>query len=203
MGSPLGPTFANFYMSHIERSALSSLPFHIKPLCYLRYVDDTFLLVNTENQLKSFINELENISCLHFTYEMENNKREISFLDVDLRRFCGSFETKLHHKKTECPTTFDFNSYAPEVYKIAIIKTELFRIFRLCSDYKNVHVEINHLTQRLINSNFPQYLIDKTVKSFMNKYFEKSDNDTKAIDYITLFLNTSTAARIKKQKNSW
>ena len=49
MASPLGPTFSNFSMSHIERSALSSLPFQIKPLCYLRYVDDTFLLVNTEN----------------------------------------------------------------------------------------------------------------------------------------------------------
>ena len=36
----------------------------------------------------------------------------------------------------------------------------------------------------------------------MNKYFGKSDNDTKAIEYITLFLNTSTAALTKKQNNS-
>ena len=47
---------------------------------------------------------------------MENNKREISFLDVDLCRWRGSFKTKLHFKKNERPTTFDFNSYRPKVH---------------------------------------------------------------------------------------
>ena len=42
MGSPLAPTLANLFMSHLESSWLSSNDTNV-PLCYYRYVDDIFL----------------------------------------------------------------------------------------------------------------------------------------------------------------
>ena len=44
MGSPLGPTFANIFMSHFEEDIFNRCPSNFKPLFYIRYVDDTFLL---------------------------------------------------------------------------------------------------------------------------------------------------------------
>ena len=44
MGSPLGPTLANIFMSHDEQKWLSECPQSFKPKLKRRYVDDTFLL---------------------------------------------------------------------------------------------------------------------------------------------------------------
>ena len=46
MGSPLGPLFANFYMSNLENEVL--LNWSEKPVVYCRYVDDIFLVINNE-----------------------------------------------------------------------------------------------------------------------------------------------------------
>ena len=44
MGSPLGPTFANFYIGNLEELIFSDI--NIKPSIYWRYVDDIFVVVN-------------------------------------------------------------------------------------------------------------------------------------------------------------
>lgn len=49
MGSPLGPTFANFYMGHLEENV-----FQIqmnKPLIYARYVDDIFVVARDASEV--------------------------------------------------------------------------------------------------------------------------------------------------------
>ena len=45
MGLPLGPTFANIFMSYMETKWLDDCPNHFKPMYYRRYVDDTFFIV--------------------------------------------------------------------------------------------------------------------------------------------------------------
>ena len=47
MGSPLGPTFANFYVGDLESDLFNNKP-SLKPSIYVRYVDDIFLLVRNK-----------------------------------------------------------------------------------------------------------------------------------------------------------
>ena len=51
MGSPLGPTLVNFYMGNLEELIFSGI--NIKPSIYCRYVDDIFVVIKNEEQLKS------------------------------------------------------------------------------------------------------------------------------------------------------
>ena len=51
MGSPLGPTLANIFLCHWEKIWLEDCPIDIKPHYYKRYVDDTFMLFEKENQI--------------------------------------------------------------------------------------------------------------------------------------------------------
>ena len=44
MGSPLGPTFANIFLSYYKQVWLKNCPYEFKSVIYKRYVDDTFLL---------------------------------------------------------------------------------------------------------------------------------------------------------------
>ena len=50
MGSPLGVTFANFYMCHLENSVLDIQP-NIKPIVYCRYINEIFLIIKIIDQL--------------------------------------------------------------------------------------------------------------------------------------------------------
>ena len=58
MGSPLGPTLANVFMCHFENIWLENCPAHFKPIVYRRFVDDTFLLVQTKDHVEKFKNYL-------------------------------------------------------------------------------------------------------------------------------------------------
>ena len=53
MGSPLGPTFENFYMGHIENTIFENNN-EIKPTIYARYVDDIFLEITEEEEVIKF-----------------------------------------------------------------------------------------------------------------------------------------------------
>ena len=44
MGSPLGPTLANAFLSYHEKTWLENWPSEFKPVLYRRYVDDIFVL---------------------------------------------------------------------------------------------------------------------------------------------------------------
>jgi len=72
MGSPLGPLFANIFLSHYESQWLHESP--VKPLLYRRYVDDTLWLFpeNTDiTRLLTFMNSRH--SNMKFTYELKNS----------------------------------------------------------------------------------------------------------------------------------
>ena len=58
MGSPLGPTLANVFMCHFENIWLENCPSHFKPIVYRRFVDDTFLLFRSKDQVEKFRNYL-------------------------------------------------------------------------------------------------------------------------------------------------
>ena len=72
MRTPLGPTFANFYMCKLENKAFSSL--QNKPKVFCRYVDDCFLVINNISQLDALRKFFESNSVLKFTIEIEVNK---------------------------------------------------------------------------------------------------------------------------------
>ena len=142
MGSPLGPTFANFYMSHVEKFVFDKKSLK-KPSIYFRYVDDIFLLVDSVSDLKQLLNHFTKASCLNFTYEIENSDKSINFLDVKLMKSENNkTDTTVNHKQTESAKILDFKCFAPITYKKAVLKGELYRIFRICNSYTELHKEI-------------------------------------------------------------
>ena len=56
MGSPLGSTLANAFLSHYEKMSLNECPSQFKPVVYKRYVDDIFVLFKSKEHLKLFVN---------------------------------------------------------------------------------------------------------------------------------------------------
>ena len=55
MGSPLGPTLANVFLSYYEQIWLDECPKEFKPDYYRRYVDDTFVLFRSPEHRNSYL----------------------------------------------------------------------------------------------------------------------------------------------------
>ena len=73
MGSPLGPTIANFFLAHLETVLLKNKS-KSSPALYLRYVDDIFAIFEDEEDCSEFLNLLnEQHSNNAFTVEKFSN----------------------------------------------------------------------------------------------------------------------------------
>ena len=84
MGSPLGPSLANTFLSYHEKNWLNNCPQGFKPVFYRRYVDDIFILFKSNDHLKYFQDFLN--SChINMSFSMETEKEnKLSFLDIEI-----------------------------------------------------------------------------------------------------------------------
>ena len=132
MGSPLGPLFANIFLSFHEKGWLSKCPADFKPLLYRRYVDDCFLLFKSTDQIPQFLDFLNRQHPnIKFTCEIESNST-LPFLDISIIRKNGVFETSVYQKPTFTGLFTNFHSFIPSQYNIASITfARTMRISRL------------------------------------------------------------------------
>ena len=78
--------------------------------------------------------------------------------------------TNFYSKKNTFSWVYtNFKSFIPETYKIGLIKSLLFRCFRLCSDFIKFHHEIDNLKRILYKNSYPRDLVDKCIKEFLDK----------------------------------
>ena len=172
MGSPLGPAFANKFMSCLEKNSLGSCPDEFWPVLYRWYLDDAFCLFHKKEHAEKF---LDFINSQHpnikFTVEFENDN-SIPFLDVLVTRDDTGFSTSLYRKKTYTGLYSNFDSLAPDKYKANLISVLILRAFQICSSYVSFHQEITRIKDILCKNHFPKTLIDRIIKSFLDKKYE-------------------------------
>ena len=171
MGSPLGVTFANFYMTKLENFVLENNP-SIKPSIYCRFVDDSFLLLNSLDILPQLINAFEINSVLKFTYEIEKNN-QINFLDVHIDK-SDTLSTSVYNKPTNPGIYLNYLSECPARYKEGTIKALIHRTFKISSNWSIFVKSIDILKQTFINNGYSNNSFD----SILNKYLQ-SKHDTK------------------------
>ena len=143
MGSPLGVTFANFYMVHIENIVLQNSTFE-KPHIYCRYVDDCFVATDSLNNLIKLRDQLEATSVLRFTYEQGLGNR-LNFLDVDLKITNQKFETTIYNKPTNSGIYLNATSECPQRYKTGTIKNLIHRTCKTLSNWELFHRAVENL----------------------------------------------------------
>ena len=146
MGSPLGPIFANIFMSFLEESFLDDCPLEFRPLFYKRFVDDTFALFYDRRSATQF---LEYINGIHpnikFTIEHEENNK-LPFLDVLITRENNCFSTSVFRKSTFTGLGSNFYSSRFYHFKLNSIFTLLQRCYCMSSNWFNFHTEIQILS---------------------------------------------------------
>lgn len=202
MGSPVGPLFANIFLSFHEKTWLNNCPLDFKPVYYRRYVDDCFLLFRSTEHIDLFLNYLNHQHHnIDFTSEVETNKT-LSFLDINITRSNGSFNTSVYQKPTFTALFTNFHSFIPLTYKKGLISTLLNRYFKICSSFENFHVEIEKFRKIFNRNGYPTQLYDKCVRVFLDKIYKpapKSFNVPKKVMYFCLPFTGLHSLQIRTQ----
>ncbi|XP_076056271.1 uncharacterized protein LOC143034215 [Oratosquilla oratoria] len=97
MGSPLEVLFAQAFMAHVEKEAIKIL--HTKPILYRRYVDDIYVCVDDLQLFEELRSNLQVISGLRFTVELNKNNR-LPSLDVMVDGASDAFITSIYRTPT-------------------------------------------------------------------------------------------------------
>ena len=116
MGSPLGPTFSNFYMGNLEKILFEKKTIN-KPMIYCRYVDDIFILAQDEKEILDLKNNFEKFSVLKFSIE-NNIDGKLPFLDVMVNnKNSSTFKTNVFRKSSYTNVCMDGRSECVDRYK--------------------------------------------------------------------------------------
>ena len=172
MGSPLGPLFANIFISFHEQKWLNNCPSSFNPLLHRRYVDDCFLLFRSSDHVPLFLDYLnQQHASITFTTEIERDGI-LPFLDIDICRSDRKFGTSVYRKPTFTGLFANFNSFISLAYKQNLVSCLIHRIFNLCSSYENFHTQLE-VVRKLFNSNgFPSHMFDRIVRRFLDHTFD-------------------------------
>ena len=192
MGSPLAPPLANLFMGINETKWLEE--YHgTGPIFYKRYVDDIFAVFENELQSNSFFDYLNNRHP-NITFTKENNENgQLPFLDILISN-SSTFSTTIYRKTTYTGLLLNFKSFTPFQYKTRLIQTLLDRTYKICSSWVNFDKETRILSKNLLRNMYPKRLLEKCIKKYLDKRFEKlshenkdgENNENKDIKYITL-----------------
>jgi hypothetical protein len=146
MGSPLGPTFAVFYMSNLKTKLLNENK-AFNPLFYRRYVDDIIAIVENKSHLNWFKICLHRNSVLKFTHAVPSNNQLQDH---------GNLSTAVCIKPTDKGIYSSFQSCSPLNYKKSVVKTLVNRALKYSSDWPSFHSEIRRIKQLLPTVTIPK-----------------------------------------------
>ena len=163
MGSPLGPTFANFFMAEVENRALSNIQVSL----YCRYIDDIFLICDTDT-LQILQREMMTISGMNFTFERSVNNK-LPFLNVLVNFTDDQVRTSVYRKPTDVGKCLNAVSECPDRYKVSVVKGFLFRAMTLSSERDEMLLEMNRSKQILVNNGYTNKLIDDEIRKFLRR----------------------------------
>ena len=169
MGSPLGVLFANFYMGTIEKRVMQRLL--ERPEIYCRYIDDIFVVVRNEEQLRELKEIFESLSCLNFTYELPNED-SLPFLDVLVKKEENRYMTSVYTKSTNLGLCMNGKSECPDRYRKSVISAYVRRAVTHCSSWTSVHQELQRVSQVLVNNGHSSDEIQRCINKQMRNFNE-------------------------------
>ena len=180
MGSSLSPILANLYMEYFEIYLVPNI--HVEGLsiiCYERYVDDIFALINGKEfhkveELLYLMNSQE--ESIKFTLENSVNM-EMPFLDLQVKFTNSEFKTRVHRKSTHSNSYIHFfSSHSPQV-KQGVLVGLFLRALRYCEP-EFLDDEIRFIFESFEKLGYPFHFINKALSKSRRIFY---NNEVKRI----------------------
>jgi len=152
MGKIFAPSYANLFMAVTEQDFLLTTP--IQPLLYKRYLDDIFMIWDQSlSSLTHFISAYNHFHpSIHFKHVID--PVSLDFLDLTIFKHTPLapstlLHTKVHFKVTNTLQLLHKSSFHPKHTFAGIIRGQLLRYYRLCSNPQDFHSATSTLFKAL------------------------------------------------------
>ena len=165
-GSSLGPVIANIIMTELEKKILPSLLDSGIIKSYIRYVDDTLVLIKEseiQNVMKRFNSFDRNLKFTVDTFDDGN----IHFLDILV---VPNGDTNVYSKPTNTGLYSHYDSYIPWRYKISWARSLFYRAKRICSNNRLFKTQQERINKILSWNGFPSYIRKKMLTGFKESH---------------------------------
>ena len=166
IGSPLGPTIANFFLVEMETRLLQQ-QLSSAPKVYSRYVDDIFAIFNNEADSMEFLDRL-NSQHKNLQFTMEKSTNTLPSLDMELKIHNNNLQSWIWRKPTHTGVFLNFKAICPLKWKSNLISCMLNRVKNIFSNGQLFQIEIEKLRLMFCNNGYPNYFFDKVLYQFMN-----------------------------------
>ena len=154
MVSPLAPVLADIFMIHLENKIMTKLK-EVVVLCYRRYVDDTFVIVQKNAKINNITTILNSFhKDIQFT-SVEEQNNELPFLDVLVPRTDKTFVTSVYRKPTYSGLLLKWSSFVPKSYKISAVSSMVHRVIHISSSYALMHKEFEFIKDICKQNGYP------------------------------------------------
>ena len=178
MGSPLGPSLANFFLGHFEKTEVFKQE-NICPKMYMRYVDDIFAVFPENIPHGTFLDHLNHLhKNLKFTVEEATPGNSFPFLNVEIKINGENVDTWVFRKKTDTGVMLNFNAVVPNVWKVGLIRCLLKTGKQICSSESLFGEEVDKLRRRFIMNGYPKAYFDAAYEKFMRSLADNINMDT-------------------------
>ncbi|CAM4618796.1 unnamed protein product [Lepidochelys olivacea] len=161
MGTRMAPQYANIFMADLEQRFLSSRP--LKPLLYLRYIDDIFIIwTHGKEALEEFHHDFNNF---HPTINLSlvQSTQEIHFLDTTVLINNGHINTTLYRKPTDRYSYLHASSFHPDHTTRSIVYSQALRYNRICSNPSDRDKHLQDLCQVFLQLQYPPAEVKKQI----------------------------------------
>ncbi|OCT59451.1 hypothetical protein XELAEV_18000873mg, partial [Xenopus laevis] len=134
-----------------------------KPLTYLRYIDDIFIIwTDTEQELIQFHKQFQDF---HPTINLKMNfsPTHIHFLDTTIHIRENTIQTTIYLKPMDKPPYLMYDSFHPDHTKHSIIYSQALRYNRICSDTDGKNHHLKTLKADVINRGYNPIIVHQYI----------------------------------------
>nr|VZI35293.1 unnamed protein product [Spirometra erinaceieuropaei] len=168
MGSPLSGFLAEITMQELETAALPS----VNPKLWLRYVDDTFVIVK-KHQLETLHKTINSTMSGIKLLEKEVDKK-LPFLDVLVQRKTdGTLHTSVYRIETYAEIILHYESNHPISHKRSTVNCLLKRAKTRCSDEEDYRAELSYLCELFSRNGYPKDFVRRCMRQKESKEREQ------------------------------
>ena len=163
MGSPLSPIVVNIYMERFEQLALRTYQ-GIPPALWVRYVDDTYLEIKTD-ELEPFFAHANSVDK-HIQFTQDGMiDRKLAFLDAGVSvKDEGTFGITVYRKPTHTNQYLLFDSHHPLDHKLGVVRTLFHRANTVVTSPEDREAEHDYLKNALQKCGYSDWTFQKALK---------------------------------------
>lgn len=208
MGRSWAPSYANIYMASWEKTAFSKCP--LLPSHYYRYLDDIWgIWPHSEKDFQDWINTL---NAHHPTISLEAtiHNSSVNFLDTTV--FKGDkflttlkLDSRVYFKPTDTHALLHKNSFHPPHTFKGIVKSQLIRFDRICTQERDrmeaTRILFRVLRRRGYTKTFLRNVYNKWKKVRRRHRDPKDPEKTKIIPIITKYSQFATSIHVILKKH--